>query len=297
MGRVFSYSEIESGKVPTAETFKAAKDAFYEAVEIGSYVGHIDGAMLLGSVALGSHNPRSDFDALISMSDTTPDSYQAARAVSTAVKTKTKGIIPLEIFAYSKSDLSQGKHFYDRFHGQNLIGSDRIIVGRNDPAEYIKFYGLNLSAKDILNSYLQSKKMRLTGAHMSTESTDTNEGGLQRLLELPNAIGRKALQVVAEVKWESAKAPSGSDKQSISQKGHELFSSYGIEEGFDTLLQINSMYNIVLDDAVNERVTRHEYEEVLQYIHSTLPFALKWIEQVQETVIPDLTTRDLPNSP
>lgn len=290
MGRIFSYAEIESGLVPTADDFDTSRNIFIDLAktEIGRNV--IDGAFIYGSVAIGEQGPRSDFDALIALSDANPSSYIAVRAISRAITAATRGTVGIEAFAYSREALENRQHTIDRFFGQHLSSTDRLVIENgNDPAEYMRFSGDTRSARDIFASYLYAKKWRLTGSYLATGETDTTEGGLQRMLELPNAIGRKALQCLAEVRGESTQIRSA-DKTLLRIKGREMFSEFGVEQGFDSLVSANSYYNELLTKTLAGEVERQDYDEVIRELHATLPNAIDWLVKVQEAIIPRLAS-------
>lgn len=286
MGRVFSYEEIKSGKIPTPDDFEIAKDVFANMVEIEIDRGNIDGAFIYGSVAIGTQSCRSDFDALVSLTEGSPENYIATRAICSEIKRLTKITVPIEAFAYAKDDLKTGQHTIDRLFGVHLSGGDRIVIGENDPAVYMTFCGNNPSAKDIFASYLYSKKFRMNSAYLPTDDLDAANGGLQRLLELPNSIGRKALQALAE----SGKLPpiqiSSVDKQLIANQGHDLFTQYGINEGFDDLVAANRDYDKALESAIQGDIDRPKYEDEIRGLHAKIPHAIKWLRQVQVSILP-----------
>jgi hypothetical protein len=71
MGKVFSFKEIKTDKVPTPQDFELARDIFEgisaAEVERGNFVG----SFIFGSVAVGSQGPRSDFDSIVCLTDLT----------------------------------------------------------------------------------------------------------------------------------------------------------------------------------------------------------------------------------
>lgn len=286
MGRIFSYEEIESGRIPTPDDFEMAKDVFCGIVQAEIDGGHFDGGIIHGSVAAGTNNIRSDFDSLISLTDDNPVNYQAARSLGQMIRRQTGGTIPIDVMPRTKLVLAEGRHDIDRFFGQHLSCEDRIVCG-NDPSEYITYWGQNISAKDILANYLFHKKRRMAETYTLIEPLDISNGGIQRMLELPNAIGRKALQALAEVRGTSDEPLDRSaNKESLLRLGHNLFEEYGIAEGFDLLISANMYYDEVLTETLAGEIERHDYEEVIHELHDTLPLAVKWVEQVQTTILP-----------
>lgn len=284
MGRIFSYEEIRSGKVPTPDDFEMAKDVFCGIVQAEVEVGHFDGGFIHGSVAAGSNNLRSDFDSLVALTDDNSINYQAARSLSQMIRQLTNDSIPIDVIPRTKLVLLEGRHDIDRFFGQHLSCEDRIVCG-NDPSEYISYQ--KISAKDILAGYLFHKKRRMAEAYTSVDPLDIGRGGIQRMLELPNAVGRKTLQALAEVQGLSNEQLGRSaNKESLSQLGHDLFEKYEIAEGFDSLVSANSYYNEILAETLAGEIEKSDYEQVIRELHGCLPSAVKWVDQVQTTILP-----------
>lgn len=286
MGRIFSYSEIESGKVPTPDDFEMAKDIFCGIVEAEVNEGHFDGGFIYGSVSAGTYNRRSDFDSLVALTDDSPVNYLAARSMIKTIQDLTNNTIPIDVIPRTRLVLSEGRHDIDRFFGQHLNCEDRITCG-NDPSEYMTYWGQHISAKDILANYLFHKKRRMAETYTSVEPLDIGRGGLQRMLELPNAIGRKTLQALAEIQGPSDKQlDKSADKERLTRLGHSIFYRYNIEDGFDSLVSANAYYNEVLEKTMDGEVERSDYEEVIRELHDNLPRAVNWVEQVQTTILP-----------
>ena len=176
MGRVFSYDEIEQGRVPNQGQFELARDLFCELSD--NYVKQeiFSGAFIFGSVAVDLCGIRSDFDAIISLEDSVPTAISDAQYMIKHIKYATKDSVPLGIEACTKESLQKGRNTASRFFGKHLTSPDRIIIGV-DPTTYWKFDQIK-SAKDIFEEYLNHKRRRLSKTYISTEACDISDGGL-----------------------------------------------------------------------------------------------------------------------
>ena len=286
MGRVFSYQEIETGQVPNQETFKLAKSLFAGLVEVNIGSGYLDGSFIYGSVAIDTANIRSDFDSFIALRDGKYESYRAAKEIIQCLLSETGHTIPVLPIVQTKEALVTGRHEIDRFFGQHLRSNYRIIQG-NDPATYITFR--EQSAGDILATYLFQKKRRLANAYTSADPLNVVEGGLQRMLELPSAIGRKALQALTEIGLMPKVVEKSADKVAVLGKSRQLMEDYGLLDGFDRLVRVNQSYDDLLADTLKGRVDQNSYEDGIKSLHAELPYAINWIEEVELALIPQDT--------
>lgn len=286
MGRVFSYQEIETGQVPNQETFKLAKSLFAGLVEVNIGSGYLDGSFIYGSVAIDTANIRSDFDSFIALRDGKYESYRAAKEIIQCLLSETGHTIPVLPIVQTKEALVTGRHEIDRFFGQHLRSNYRIIQG-NDPATYITFR--EQSAGDILATYLFQKKRRLDNAYTSADPLNVVEGGLQRMLELPSAIGRKALQALTEIGLMPKVVEKSADKVAVLSKSRQLMEDYGLLDGFDRLVRVNQSYDDLLADTLKGRVDQNSYEDGIKSLHAELPNAINWIEEVELALIPQDT--------
>src|SRR5665213_1540234 len=285
MGRIFSYQEVAAGQVPNSEDFELARDTFIEAA---SECIDIDGSFVYGSVAIGAANRRSDFDSFVALAEDCPRSYSAAKFIVQCVREKTGYNIPILPVVHPRSALEIGHHDLDRFFGQHLSSSYRVVEG-NDPAEYISFP--DQPARDVLADYLFQKKRRLTNTYTSTDPLDVEEGGLQRMLELPPAVGRKTLQALAETGIIDEAVERSADKAAVLTASRSLFEQHGLAQGFDVLVSTNKDYDDLLDETLAGDVDKDTYEDMLRNLHSRLPDAIIWIEQIAKILVPKLPVR------
>ena len=287
MGRVFSYESIESGQVPSPEDFNRAVSIFTNLTELEVQRGTIDGSFIYGSVANGTPNYRSDLDTFIALTDNRPKYYAAVRGIIRGLITETNNTIPVVPIIQTKAALAEGSHELDRFFGRHLVGEHRIVQG-NDPAQYMQF--ANWPSSQILAFYLFQKRRRLAHTYTSVEPLDVDEGGLQRMLELPVALGRKILQATAEVSEvppDTVEAVEKSaDKPLILDESRKLFADHGVDSGFEDLIASNRDYNAVLGRALTGSVGEIAYNDVIKSLHAKLPQAIAWLETVEKTFLP-----------
>jgi hypothetical protein len=141
-------------------------------------------------------------------------------------------------------------------------------------------------AKDILNEYLRSKLRRLVPVFEQPDVLDITSGGLQRMLELPNAIGRKALQTLADVTGLPELQTRSVDKQQVGARALDLFSQIDTAEEYLSLCRANRDYSDLLEATIAGMVKKADYEDALRDLHSQIPKAIRWIASVQNGLMP-----------
>lgn len=298
MGRVFSYDEIEQGRIPTQDQFELAKNLFCELSSNYVNQGIFSGAFIFGSVAVNMCGIRSDFDAIISLEDSVPTAIGNAQYMISHIKSATKDSIPLGIEACTKRSIQAGRNTASRFFGKHLTSPDRIVIGI-DPASYWQF-DQNRPAKDIFQDYLNHKRRRLSKTYTNTEACDVSDGGLQRLLELPIAIGRLAVNIAEETS-DSIQVNEpilrSVDKESVTSMTRSLLRSNNMTtDYFDALIEANDTYDFILDEALRHRIGRSSYNGELAVIQAYAPYAIDWIDDLQEKFVPNIKN-NLPKLP
>ena len=283
MGRVFSYEEITEGNLPTADTFDSAQQVFSELVASGVDKGWLDGAFVYGSVALGLANRRSDFDAFLALTDSTPKAYGAAKELINTVLGNSNRTIPIVPIVQPRQALETGRHEMDRFFGQHLSSEFRLVQG-NDPADYIS-YAPN-PASEILASYLFQKRRRITNAYTSSLPLDFRDGnGIQRMLELPSAVGRKVLQAFAEAGYIAEAVDKSADKTAVLAHTYALLINEGAGEGFDELVRLDGVYYDLLAETLSGSVTKETYEDEIKELHAKMPIAISWLDKLEQNLL------------
>jgi len=289
MGRIIPYKDIESGNIPTSQDFQSAVDVFRDFSEDNIEQGNFDGSFIFGSVASGTPGIRSDFDSVVVFRTGEKHEYQAAQDMSQTIKKETGYRIPIEVMVRTRESMADGRHDFDRFFGQHLTSPHRIVHGI-DVAEYITYPGQEISAKDILAGYLFHKKRRLSVSYISNEPLSLRDNGIQRMLELPIALGRKTLQAMDEHHLADPAPENSADKRLIIDRSRDLFMAYDTVDGFDQLIGLNRDYEQLLAEAIAGDIRQPEYESTVGKLHGHLPDAIKWIEQVEKSILPAFDT-------
>jgi hypothetical protein len=138
----------------------------------------------------------------------------------------------------------------------------------------------------MLASYLFNKRRKITSTIKAGSPLEVHDGGLQRMLELPNAIGRRALQALSEVGIIEDSAPDGADKPTIAAQAEAIFGKYGIRDGYEILFTENLQYTKLLAETRNGSVTSSEYEGELRRLFTLLPKAAIWVGKTQDALLP-----------
>ncbi len=286
MGRVFSIEQIhnQAESIPTPEDFDYAIDHFKQAVGDEIEAENIDGALIYGSVAIKAYTLRSDLDCLIVPYD---HSLPSLAAISRILKASNPtGRIEMSAIIHPRSRLSSGAHEIDRYFGNHLSGSARLVYGE-DPAEYIRFpdYG----SETHLLAYIRHKKRSVATA-VTSEGPDMYKG-LQRILELPLAIGRKALRVLDEMNGTQAATSDSANKSVIVPASLELFDSFGLEDVPGTIIKLDRKYSEVLKGTIEGSITELEYTALIDEIQSQGGKVSEWLDEFDDALV-DIFNRE-----
>ncbi len=128
--------------------------------------------------------------------------------------------------------------------------------------------------------YLAQKTRRLREGIFAYSDSDKYKV-LQRALEAPINVGRSTLESLTE--FGIASQVIDDRKPAVIKRFREIFEGTFLVPRFDTLLQRDSDYTILLREAVRGNVGQQEYEEALSILtHECLPEALYWINDVSE---------------
>lgn len=106
------------------------------------------------------------------------------------------------------------------------------------------------------------------------------------MLELPNAIGRKALQTLADVTGLPELQTRSVDKQQVGARALDLFSQIDTAEEYLSLCRANRDYSDLLEATIAGMVKKADYEDALRDLHSQIPKAIRWIASVQNGLMP-----------
>ena len=281
MGKVFSVEEINNAPetIPSAADFEAAISNFEEAVNREVDQGALSGAMIYGSVAIRAYSLRSDFDCLITPYEHSLDSQAAIDRVITA--TNPSGKIDVSSITHSKTRLASGMHEIDRYFGNHLTGDSRLVFGE-DSADYMRFpdYGPYIH----LISYIRHKKRSVATA-FSPDAKEHHKG-LQKILELPLAVGRKTLRALDELEGTHFATSDSANKERITPASMELFDTLGLANTPQSLIELSQHYNLALSNVLSGELSQQEYEVVLKRIATAGIDATNWLDKL-DTVITD----------
>jgi predicted nucleotidyltransferase len=272
MGRVFSEYQIKNNKVPNLSDFDDATKYFKSSVEEEIEAGTIDGAVIFGSVAIGAASIRSDFDCMIVPYEHSPESFGAIERIKGAVYDYAHEV-PVNTILHHRTRLASGRHEIDRYFGAHLTGRHRIVIG-NDPADYIRFG--EASASEILLAYI-AHKMRGVSQLSAAFTTEEHNKHLQRLLELPLAIGRKALMAIDEVEGTHNATEDSANKGLVTARSLALFEELGVSETAEKIMEYDGYYNEELEEVmITKRMYR--YESFLEELVELAPEASRWLD-------------------
>ena len=274
MGRVFSIAEVKGGAVPAMADFETSLEGFLTAAEQEIKQGTIDGAVIFGSVAIGSYSRRSDLDCMIVPPDYSQPSIAAIRRVMAQANQGDK--VQVNPIMHSRSRLASGNHEIDRFFGVHLTGEGRLVRG-NDPAEYMCHAAR--SSEAILYDYIHNKKRNIMSVFHAEDAERYKY--LARILELPLAVGRKALRANDEAHGTDISDFNTAEKTKLARRALELFAFVGLDEVPQGILSLDHTYSATLDQMMAEEITESDYAEVIEEIAATAARASQWLDDFE----------------
>jgi predicted nucleotidyltransferase len=279
MGKIFSYSEIEEGRVPTSSDFSLAKDLAFSALTTSIDKGEVRGAAVFGSVAKGTPSERSDFDLLmITQEEKSLDAV--VEAFDLIYQRTNVGIEPIII---PDALARRGFHTMDAsfyIHLQKTL-NDENVVGTNPLDIMVPF---DLSLTKVHEQYLIQKLRRLREG-IFTHSQADEYRVLQRALEAPINTGRRTLQALHELG--ALEEPLVDDsKASVKRFFREVFTGTTLGEGFNSLIQQDDNYTTLLRAALAGDISQSEYDEQVHLMtRECIPHAVAWVGDVSSLYI------------
>lgn len=288
MARVFTYNQIERGEVPTTKDFAHTREVFEEYAQDAIAEGTIASAVIFGSVALGRANRRSDFDCMVVPVDDSQEAYEAAGEVQMYTEDLTNNRVQVNAILHSRSRLASGAHEIDRFFGSHITASNSIVVGEN-PADYIQF--ADIPARDIVLSYIRQKKRRIQLANSSQEAASIL--AMERMLELPNAIARKALRAIDELEESSLTPNNTAEKVDMSVASTLFYASHELLETPTRIRRLDQRYTYMLQSALEGEVSQIEYDRVLygeaDSVVKEVAATGRWLDELDDVMSGRLT--------
>lgn len=279
MGRVFSLEQVRNhvDHVPTLDDFEHGLGCLKSAVIAEIDRGFVSGAIVYGSAALRAYGIRSDIDCLITPHVHNAESMNAVQRI--LKNSNPTGRLDISAIVHPVARLQSGHHEIDRYFGDHLRGPSRIVYGK-DPVEGMHFpdYGPDIH----LLSYLRHKKRSVATSFVA----DDNEyyKGLQRILELPLAIGRKALRTLDEINGTAYATSDSANKLRITPLSLELFDSYGLGVLPRRVIECDRAYTQLLQDAIVNGVKKSEYLQSIQNIESVGIELSGWLDDFDDVL-------------
>jgi hypothetical protein len=293
MGRVFEYGQIENGSVPSSADFQAAAEAFQGECVAGIENGRISGAFIFGSVAgllksdpRVSPNHRSDMDCFVVLKDYSESSLRALRGVAQAVKDASKNKIVAEPIVYHRQQLENGHipgmHELDPMFGTDLKGSGRFIIGE-DPAEYMRFS--EASPYTVFNAFIAHKRRKLHNGLAQDPESERGVRTVQRYLELPLSMGRKAVQaLILDGQFDDESFWAADKSRVLKTAREELFATSARPAILmERILANDAAYSELLHQSMQGNVTQSEYTTALRDI-ADYTSGIEWIGYVHDSI-------------
>lgn len=269
MGKIFNYEDIKNHRVPTRDDFMEARSLALISLGELARSGGIYGAKAFGSVANGTPSERSDFDLLIVTER--DDAIHELKSIFEAIHANTKvGIEPIVI---ARNFAERGFHSVDLFFLQHIqaLPNEGNLAGY-DPMEVMK--PIDLPMTKIHEQYLTQKVRRLREGIFAYSETDKCRV-LQRALEAPINVGRRIMQVLAEIGYPTE--ITDDRKPAVAKVFRETFAGTNLVSGFDSLFAQDGQYTDCLRATMKGTVSKDEYESTVQDLaKEAIPKALKW---------------------
>lgn len=252
MGRVFSFVDVQAGKIPEPEYFSAAADITLKWMRSLLQDGEIVGGQIFGSVASKTASKRSDFDLILVTTDyTIPDNIRGHKRLMEAAFH-----IPMEPILIPSEFANTTLHSMDSdfLHHMSQVGGENV-VGEH-PASLIK--PNNPDIVSVHTSYLASKLRKFRDGAFLTDP-QRKIGTLQRALEAPISIGRRTLRTLGIPQTNDA-GEFDDTKKNIARIFRENFGGTSIGDGFDACIAQDMTYSVLLESAIQGDVSQAEYE-------------------------------------
>lgn len=293
MGRVFQYHEIEAGLVPSTVNFEAAANAFSDQVSSAIEQGYVDGAFIFGSVAglLNSSlravpNRRSDMDCFVVLTNYSSGSLTALKSIARSIEDASNHMVAAQPIVYQRDQLANGHipgmHEMDPMFGTDLMGTGRFVIGQ-DPAEYMQFP--NMSPYAVYNAFIAQKRRKLHNGLAQEPESEQGVRTVQRYLELPVSMGRKAIQALMLDGQYTDEGFWAADKQQVlAITSKELFSDEGNAVSLmEKILEHDIKYNALLSRTLLGQADESEYRTTLREL-ADYTSGIEWLNYIHGAI-------------
>lgn len=283
MGKVYSPEMVAAGDLPVSGAHQAAGRFILDAISEGVYGTHswndwprACSVMIYGSTALGTTTIRSDVDTLLVYNPLHADkTLDNARKVFRTAEDRFK--TPVEVQAHPIGALSSNlEHSIDPAFAMHLkYVQANLDWSRNSPVSKLDllYSDEELDYRLLTASLLFSAGKRKQFARAQLDYRGTADlDVLQRALELPNAIGRKILNlsmknVESETGGISSNKPGtieATSKIMHNINDGRLSDSDSDTEYYDILAEMDEWYDEILKHAIARKISVEQYDSWIQ---------------------------------
>lgn len=248
MAKVFTPEQIAQDKFPNGSDFPEAASCLLNYLEENLFCEEsVDGGLIYGSTTTGGSNIRSDLDALISLK--AYDAHIIAGDLRLIFRhIEQEWNIPVEPIVYNSTRLAAGEHTIDPIFATHLhaVDASKWGVGSN-PLDKLAFK--ETSRSDIFERYALHKESKFKKAALSAEP-GIDYRVFQRALEIPRALGRKALAVVDE-----DFDPQTATETQVAAVLKDV-TSWMTNNNMLNIIQTNDTYNALLLETIGSTATQ-----------------------------------------
>lgn len=262
MGKVFTFEEIEEGRVPRPENFNLVASRLREEL---LYESSVVCALLFGSVVRGDSTIRSDVDCVV-VYDVQKEK-SAVRVMHRLNRFANTLHIPIN---YTPCDTAVARTYLHALgkafvqHLQAAIDAGGIIKGN-----LVDILAPTMSATQEVESYISRKMFSLmeSYAEMSTYSEERLFAFLKKALEAPMHVARKMLIYEGTMQ--------GDSKREV-QEQYKVTMPMRLVKQFEGLQLGDSLYTKELKHQI-KHPNEVEYKNELLALRMQLPYVLEFI--------------------
>lgn len=262
MAKVFTPEEIRFDQIPEPQHFEFGAYWLMSRIRSDAELHRItDGALIIGSTTKGAANIRSDLDMVISYTSESPDPSMPLFAYKSLFNSvKQRWNVPVEANIFSTDSLQRGDHTIDPMFLLHLkavgtewgIGNNpvnEIVIKNHDWLSYFENYALHKEAKF---------KKRLLDTEQKVDYHT-----YQRALEIPSALGRKALGVLVQkgliADEQFHHVPKFKINMTLEQFEHDELS-----KPLQDLVQTDIVYNEILHETIRDKSQLDDYADWIE---------------------------------
>lgn len=266
MGKVFSWEEIVTGKIPKLENFSVVQEQIFLELE---KCNEVIGGVVCGSVLRGDHNVRSDLDCLLVHDG--KNVFRVIELLQDLDSFAKELFIPVEFILVDKRVAHTPT--IERSFGMHLDWSARNggCIKKN-PVSMISFH---LNLKQELQNYVRLKFSKLTKQWIKYPKSSSEQRFhlLQKILEAPVYIARKI------IRWQGVDISFDDSKKIIVELYLKHFNNSKSSEFFKEVVDSDLLYSRKLLQQL-ECPKEESYHKTLREIEVIVPNVLEFIRLV-----------------